>query len=270
MAGMDLLRWEERLVEWKDATRRELERRWWLWPAILLLELLHDRLSTFLNRLLDEHAGGLISGPLRSPVEFAAVLGVLVIVALAFHAYVETRAGRMTTAVTESVPQLGPRLVIDYSYEQSSDRPQRTLNNDQEAPLVVRNVDPQRAAYNVRLLPLSVEGETVEFTPELIPSIEPNGRAQVFAKIVGVGFLGEKRLPIFFKRFYKDKSAEELFKDKLYTLKLEYDDGNHSATTHFAECQLRYRPWKDRIEMGAVCGYSRQRRKTQLIKSRRF
>lgn len=257
-------RLEERLVEWKDATLRGLQRKWWLWPLILVLALLQDRFLTSINKVIDQYAGGLggwllapISDLLRSPVVFAVILGVVIIIALTVHAYVETRSGSVATA---AAPQLGPRLVIEYCYEESSkDWPQRSLNSDPEAPLVIRNVDPQRAAYNVKLLALTVEGKTVKFAPELIPSVEPNGRAQVFAKILGAGPLGKKQLPMFFRQFYNDKSIEELMTDKVYTLMLEYDDGSDTATAHFTECQLSYRRWKDRIEMRAVHGYSRQR-----------
>jgi hypothetical protein len=146
-----------------------------------------------------------------------------------------------------------PRIVIEYAYE-DRDRswPPLTVNNKPDAPLIVKNVSTVNAGYNIKVTPLTVEGVTATFQPALIPFIEAGGRAEVLTQIPGEGPLFRRGLPGLLRRSYRDASADELFGDKHFVLIVEYDDGGDPANAYETQCELLYRPWKDRVSMGKV------------------
>jgi len=140
----------------------------------------------------------------------------------------------------------GPEVVVDYNYsEDSSD------NHDPNRPLVLRNISAQVQAYNIEVLPLQTEVGTVKWRPDLIPYIEAQGRRNVFADVHDAGgspLLGQM-LPHFLFKTYKDKSTDELFGTKSFELHVRYK-GMDSSKTFETVCELKFRPWKRRTEIG--------------------
>jgi hypothetical protein len=109
-------------------------------------------------------------------------------------------------------PEGGPEVVVDYSFEEK--KPWEALNTrstDPRAPLVLRNISLTDAAYNVCVLPLTIDGETAVFEPAIVPYIEPQGRKEVSTRITGGPPLSLRSLPTFLMRSYKDSSVDELF-----------------------------------------------------------
>jgi len=153
-------------------------------------------------------------------------------------------------AAEDRTPLPGPELVIKYAYEDRH-RPWPPLetNNRPDAPLVICNVSTSYAAYNVRVLPLTIEGDTMVFRPSVVPCIESKGQAEVFANIPGSSLLFAKHFPSFFRKSFRNASISEVTEDKIFELTIEYDDGCDPATQYESRCQLTYRYWKDRIGM---------------------
>jgi hypothetical protein len=141
-----------------------------------------------------------------------------------------------------------PHIVVDYSHEDRERYPQSESENNPDAPLVLRNIATTESAFNVKLLPLETETESVSFEPSLVPYIEGGGRKEVFANITDGSPLFRKRLPYFLRRTYRDTSVDELFGDKTYALRIQYD-GSDSRTFE-TTCEWLYRRWKDRISIG--------------------
>ena len=60
----------------------------------------------------------------------------------------------------------GPEVVVDYSFEEKKRwEALNTRNTDPSAPLILRNISLTDAAYNVRILPLTIEDEIATFEP---------------------------------------------------------------------------------------------------------
>jgi hypothetical protein len=147
----------------------------------------------------------------------------------------------------------GPEIVVDYNFEQrKSWEALNTRNTNREAPLVIRNISTKETAYNVRVLPLMIEGETVTFEPAVIPYIEASGKKDVAARVPGGSPLTIKALPIWLGRSYKDTSTEELFSTKSFPLTIEYESGGSPNRTYQTECQIRYRHWHHVVDIGTT------------------
>jgi hypothetical protein len=94
--------YRSRLNSWRSRTGQEFKRNWWLFAMLFIVhigqELLKDRLVGGTNRLIDEHAGGVL-GFVRptllyfagNPVASLAAICIVIVTLLAIHAYFETR-----------------------------------------------------------------------------------------------------------------------------------------------------------------------------------
>jgi hypothetical protein len=167
-----------------------------------------------------------------------------------FAALKEELASSATSTVRDV---LGPELAIEYSYEERSrDWPPLDINNNPSAPLTIKNLSVSRNAYNVKILPLTLGGCTLTFDPDSISYIAARSDVKVSAVLPSGALLFRNRLPDFFKAAFGLSIQQQPTTDRLVELVLRCDDGNDPPVCYEAICQLRYRPWHDRILIGEV------------------
>ncbi len=176
------------------------------------------------------------------------ILAVLIKKALAIP---DSEMTQVTPAATQ-MPADRPEVVFEYSYEDRNafqTMPEALARNPNK-PVIVRNVSLTRTAYNIRVLPLTVNTEHGTFSPAIIPFLAPQASANVNVKIPESSPLFSHNLPHFLRRAYTDSSVDELMSDRIFTISAEYDDGTGMSVRTTA--QLLYRPWKDRTRIGAI------------------
>jgi len=88
--------WHVRLQEWYERSLQKLRKKWWLWPLVFVVELIWHRIYGAVNEFLDAQAGTMtdISNVMghvpADPVTVSVVTGVIIIIALVVHAYIDT------------------------------------------------------------------------------------------------------------------------------------------------------------------------------------
>ena len=140
----------------------------------------------------------------------------------------------------------GPEVVIEYVYAENDKE-----HHDANAPLVLKNVSTV-PAYNVQVLPLTIDGVSAAFEPNLISFIEARGTKNVFVDVADASpfFGGRRRLPDFLFKSYKDTSFEELLGTKSFVLRVKYT--GIDETVFETECELLFRPRKKETKIGRI------------------
>lgn len=183
--------------------------------------------------------------------------------------YIAKRRARAFGIIVDPTKPGVAELVIEYSHSSAS-------GGNGVRPLVVRNVTPGRAAFNVSIASVEAEHGEVSFTPEIITCIEGGAQAKFYAKRRRSDFLLETQfspvrdadgsfvstrleivkndLPKFLKGFDKAGNAAAGLIDlspwdwKRLTLEIHYES---SGVKVVAECELMYRHWQDEVKTGA-------------------
>lgn len=119
-------------------------------------------------------------------------------------------------------------------------------------PIIVRNLS-DKPVFNVSIADFHTPKGDARFEPEIVDHIPGKGNASFMPRVEGASPLFRYSLGHLLRRSYEDKSLEELFEKKAFTVKVSYDDGNARC---MAECTILYRHWKNIVRMGAV-RYSR-------------
>jgi hypothetical protein len=140
----------------------------------------------------------------------------------------------------------GPNIGVVYSYSEQVDG---VGEDGTGKPITLTNISLNDSAHNVRVLPFTVGDLTATFEPDLIPFIEARGKATVKPCIPTVFPTLRDKLPILFKRSYRDKSMEELMGTHSYPMHIEYEDGANRKV-YGTSAVFRYRPWKTVITVG--------------------
>jgi hypothetical protein len=136
----------------------------------------------------------------------------------------------------------GPSLGLEYSYSD------RDKNADPSRPLTMINISNKDSAHNVRMLLMTIGSVQVQFSPDLIPFIEPLGKREVKA-VLPDRPLFRHRFILPFEQDYKDTGEKELFEQKPYSLNIEYEN---AANTKLFETTivLRFKRWHSELTVG--------------------
>jgi len=105
----------------------------------------------------------------------------------------------------------GPEVVVSYSFEERKTWDAlNKRNTNPDAPLILKNISSANA-YNIRVLPFTIEGMTATFEPKVIPYLEAKHDIEVSPIVRGASPLSTRSIPALLKRSYKDESVDELF-----------------------------------------------------------
>jgi hypothetical protein len=143
----------------------------------------------------------------------------------------------------KDINQDGPDVGVEYSYSDNDAAAKR------DQPLILRNLSNKDIAHNVRVLPMTVGELNASFVPDVVPFIEPLGRKEVKVSIEGVVPLLREDFALLFKRNYSDKSTQELFGKRPYTMLIEYEDSSGGRLFE-TTAVIVFKPWQNETNIG--------------------
>jgi hypothetical protein len=176
-------------------------------------------------------------------------------------------AGALSTyqAIAEIVRRRkaeAPELVIDYfysdekSYQSEEENGDKYLNpweaepQNQDKPIIIKNVSTSKNAYNVSIDPLEIPEGKAEFVPDIVTCIAAGKRIGFRAKCEDASPLRRNQLIHILRKSYKDSSTDELFGEKSFILTIRYGNGPQRIN-YKAQCEILFRPWKNQIRTGS-------------------
>jgi hypothetical protein len=109
--------WYIRVRAWWEEVEAKLRKKWWLWPILLGIDLVHHWFSGTIVDYLRSHSGGALSFLkaialylLGSPIALAVFGSLVILLSLAIHAYFDVR--RRPTAPSAELSPLGAQPTI--------------------------------------------------------------------------------------------------------------------------------------------------------------
>jgi len=165
---------------------------------------------------------------------------------------VHTDGQELVEKEAAQTPLNAPELILEYSHSEQVTYSEAPPNPYK--PILVKNVTPNKNAYNVRICALTTADGTARFDPDIVTCIRGGDETEFNARVEGGPPFMRNQLLHLLAKSYKEgvpgyDISRDLFGEKPFTVTIEYTDSS-SQCRYAADCELLYRAWKHVIRPG--------------------